>query len=196
VTTTPGKRLLFVCGTPRSGTSALAQLLNTSPNVVLGIERYRALLVALCRSPPHSAGDPIRALFSKDRLLGAMRPEDTKPFPLAQKGDAEAKWNHATYVGDKVPFLYRHIESLARACPDARFVHIVRDPYQVAASWQRKADDPDDAWPKTNDAAAAVIRWNEGSPAHCAPAFSATGSRPCRTSGCLRCRTRPASTSR
>ena len=46
--------------------------------------------------------------------------------------------------------------------PEARFVYIVRNPYAVAASWKRRAEnEADAAWPVENDDRAAVPVWNE-----------------------------------
>ena len=156
------KKLLFVCGVPRSGTSALAKLLNTSPHVVLGVERYKRLLTLYGKGRPDGVRDRIHGLFRRERLLGDKTPEDSKPFPPAEKGAAMAKWEHATYVGDKVPQLYKRLDTLSAACPEARFICIVRNPYGVAASWQRRADDKDDSWPEENGFARGVEAWNEG----------------------------------
>lgn len=156
------KRLLFVCGTPRSGTSPLAELLNTSPHVVLGVERFLRLLLLYVRDDPDVLRDRVRALFDRDRLLGDQLPDDSKPFPPAERESAMAKWDHATYVGDKWPQLYKYIGTLASACPEARFVYVFRNPYSVAASWQRRADnDKDTGWPAENGYRAAVVAWNQ-----------------------------------
>ena len=40
-------------------------------------------------------------------------------------------------------------------------IYIVRDPVHVAASWQRRAEAADDAWPEENDFQRAVADWNE-----------------------------------
>ena len=155
------KKLLFVCGTPRSGTTALANLLNTSPHIVIGVERYSQLLTLYAGGEPDSVRDMIHDLFTRERLLGDRLPGDTKPFPPSERDAALAKWATAAYVGDKVPQIYKRLTTLSEACPDARFIYIVRNPYSVASSWQRRADNKDDSWPAKNGFANGVKAWNE-----------------------------------
>lgn len=111
---------LFVCGTPVSGTTALATLLNTSPNIVLGVVRYGRLLTLYGRGRQHSAGDRIRDLFRKDGILGDRLPDGTKPFPFAERAAALPKWDYATYVGDRVPNLYKCTSTCRRSRKRAR----------------------------------------------------------------------------
>lgn len=127
----------------------------------IGVERFAALLTTFGRGRPDVVGNRVRDLFRRDRLLGEKLPCDTKPFPTAEREAALAKWAGAVYVGDKAPHLYRHLGTLAAACPDARFIYIVRHPYRVAASWQRRADNENDSWPVRNDFRAAVKAWNK-----------------------------------
>src|SRR5205807_10659654 len=57
------KRFLFVCGVPRSGTTALAQLLNYHPRIGIGIERFRSIAIG-------SRGDEFRlTLYRKERFF-------------------------------------------------------------------------------------------------------------------------------
>lgn len=155
------RNLLFVCGTARSGTTALTYLLNTHPRVVVGVERYRRLLTRFGKGDPDEIGEPIRRLFDRERLLFDHRPEDTRPFPPTEVTAAAAKYDQCLYVGDKVPALFRCLDVLGTACPEARFIYIVRDPVPVAASWQRRADNDADNWPSTRGYRDAVAMWNE-----------------------------------
>ncbi|MDE2813888.1 MAG: sulfotransferase [Gemmatimonadota bacterium] len=158
----PKQLLLFVCGTPRSGTTAMANLLNTNPRIVMGVERYGRLLVLYCRGrDPARNGRRIGSLFGRERLLFDQRKKDNKPFPPTELDAASAKYDSAAYVGDKVPLLFRYMLPLGEACPTAKMIYIVRDPVTVAASWQRRADNPEDAWPAMNGYRASVRVWNE-----------------------------------
>ena len=156
------KPLLFVCGTPRSGTTGMAQLLNSNPRIVMGVERYGRILPLYCRNhDPTRMGPAIDALFERERFLADMREGDTKPFPPYELTAATVKYDAAAYVGDKVPLLFRHMLSLGKACPTAKIICMVRDPVPVAASWQRRADNSADSWPEKNGYEAAVSMWNE-----------------------------------
>lgn len=149
---------IFVCGTGRSGTTALARLLNTHPEIVVGIERYKNRLMT-AKSP---AG--LDELFTKERFF-TFHPEDTninlERSYLNDTAKAKRKFDAATYIGDKVPNLYRRLELVDQAFADCIVVYVVRDPVHVAASWQRRATNPDDSWPAENDYRKAVCDWNE-----------------------------------
>ena len=151
-------RQIFVCGTARSGTTALARLLNTHPDIVVGIERYKHRLLRA------SGGDDIADLFTKERFF-SYEPEDTNiDFNRIYVNDmarAMRKFDTASYVGDKVPNLYRRLDFVNAQFPDCSVIYILRDPSTVAASWDARALDDDDLWPRRNDYVKAVAEWNE-----------------------------------
>lgn len=150
-------RQLFICGTNRSGTTALARLLNANPAVIVGIERYRKRLMQI------KDGDH-RSLFSKGRYFAYHADDTNVDFNAAHPEETEAarrKFDTALYVGDKIPQLYRRLQYIEAAFPDCRVVYIVRDPVNVATSWQRRAEAKNDPWPQRNGYQRAVIEWNE-----------------------------------
>ncbi len=70
-----------------------------------------------------------------------------------------AKWDRARYVGDKMVAI--RLQHVWETLPEARFVCIVRDLEPVAASWEARAQDPDDlGWAPDQDATKAVAGWN------------------------------------
>src|SRR5690606_10509114 len=63
------------------------------------------------------------------------------------------------YVGDKAPLYVRQLGYLRRVFPTCRLVVLLRNPVDVAASYQRRADDPADHWPEENGWDLAVDHW-------------------------------------
>lgn len=151
------RNLLFVAGLGRSGTTALMEVMASHPEIALGVERYKRLW-------PRAEIGALTPELERDRFfdfsdgLTNLVPE-RYPQWAAYYARMAAKWDTATYVGDKMTTL--RMPELWRQHPDARFVCIVRDISQVAYSWQKRAHDPDDlTWPAEADAQRAVRRWN------------------------------------
>ncbi len=153
----PDPRLLFLAGLGRSGTTALLEVCAAHPQVALGVERYKRLY-------PRDDEPVTRSLFERERFfdfsdgLTNLTP-DAAPEWAPHYDAMRAKWDAATYVGDKmVAIRMQHVwESL----PDARFVCIVRDLEPVAASWEARARNPEDrGWGPDQDATQAVAGWN------------------------------------
>ena len=123
----------------------------------MGIERYaRVLTVAQCCVD-------YRTLFEKKRFF-TFEPADSARDASADAAlyaDAQRKYDDAIYVGDKVPGLYRRIPFLRDVFPACKVVYLLRNPIAVAASWQARAENPRDVWPRENDFAAAVAQWNK-----------------------------------
>ena len=151
------RRHLFICGAPRSGTTALARLMNTDPNLVVGIERYRDRLMKI-NSPD------LCTLFEKERFFKYDADDTAVDFNVAHPHLTEIskrKFDTATYIGDKVPRLYRRLHHIDAAFPGCIVVYIIRNPIHVASSWQRRADAKHDRWPERNGYQQAVIEWNQ-----------------------------------
>lgn len=149
-------RLLFLAGLARSGTTALLHVLNAHPEVVVGMERYKRVVSGgIDRLGPE--------LFTKERFFDFSDGETNQdPEEAARWGvdyaALEAKFDRATYVGDKMTTV--RFDAVHQRLPGARFVFIVRDVDQVASSWDRRAQDTSDHWPERADARASVERWN------------------------------------
>ena len=151
----------FVFGCPRSGTTAVARLLQAHPRIVIGMERYKFLL---SRRRGRAAFGP--DLFQPERFfdfragdtnvnpdLGHFRGHYIKAKRRFEKGPVE-------YIGDKVMPDDPIIRVIEARFPSPKFIFIYRDLLHVANSFVVRARDPDDRnWPTTRDHKAAVKRW-------------------------------------
>jgi hypothetical protein len=156
----PDHRVLFLAGLGRSGTTALFNVFSDHPQIVLGLERYKRLYL----------GEDVaitRDLFDEDRFFD-FSDGATNVTPDARKAWAthyakmRQRWGTATYVGDKLVTI--RAQRIWETLPEARFIFIVRDVQEVAASWQVRAQSPQDtAWPEVRGARRAVAGWNRAS---------------------------------
>ncbi len=147
---------LFVTGSPRSGTSALTELLSAHDEISLGMERYKKLYYLDKVSREH---------FEKERFF-SYDPEDTNVRIEGGRYEAfyrslKEKYSRSRFLGDKYPNLFRYYDKLANVFGDEHtVVYIVRDVFRVASSWNVRARKENDKWPLTNDYRAAVENWN------------------------------------
>lgn len=147
----PHQRHLFIGGCPRSGTSALAFLLNEHPHVALGFERFKRVRAQL---------DPFH--FSAPQFFSPVLAEtDIRGELLYRRLRARWEGGSVTVVGDKVPLYTRVLPQLLARFPGARVAVLMRDPLAVARSFARRAEDPQDWWPAANDHRLAMTMWNE-----------------------------------
>lgn len=148
------KKFLFVCGCPRSGTSFLHGLLAQHPAIALGLERFNLRLFAR-RLVPND--------FERERLLrvesGDTWYDDLSQFPW-QRRLLESHYDAAAYVGDKVPRAYEYFDHLVTHFPDVRFIGLVRDVFDVAASYETRRRETTD-WNPDWNARQAVAHSNE-----------------------------------
>jgi len=113
-------RLVFVIGSPRSGTTFLASALGSLPGFVdLGeVAPLKAVVADLVLLPPREAARRLRRLLAISRrvgLVGSIRPVEQTP---------------------EVAFI---VDAVTLAYPDARIVHLVRDGRDVVCSLLERA---------------------------------------------------------
>lgn len=146
--------IAFVTGVPRSGTTAMARLLNSHPDIAMMHERYGRAVGRPDFGPRYFTTERARTFVDGDGSRSAFDNPTTQA--------ALAKWETAKVVGVKVP----KIESVLRVADrfeSAKVIAIVRDPFSVALSFQVRADREGDAsWPKTRGYEAAVWEHNVG----------------------------------
>lgn len=146
------KNYLFVIGNARSGTTALVTLLNSSPEICLGIERYP------------SNDDISASSFEKDSFFNT---EDknylVRPHFYEEIKD---KFKKSRYIGDKRPGFVKSWKNTWLNLPQAKIIYIFRNIYDVACSYNIRASNAaleiDKSWPTDRDFSKAVRDWNKG----------------------------------
>lgn len=147
------QQLFFVVGMGRSGTSLLQAMLSVHPNVAMAPETKFYTVI-------RRAGKRLGRLDSDSDMACAvdlamdywqiadMGLDRQTVQQLAASGERSwdtiflailtlhASKHGATRVGEKSPGHLHHISHLSHTFPEARFVHIIRDPRAVALSWK------------------------------------------------------------
>ena len=146
----PNQDMLFVCGTPRSGTTAMHALLTEDPRIVMGMERYGGYL--------NDEFGP--QLFTKDRFFDfETDPRDKKSHHPYYGELARTRYDTAIYVGDKIPLIYLCFDQVTRVFPQAKFVVLLRNILDICNSYQNRKENPRDDWALT--VTDAVQHWNQ-----------------------------------
>jgi len=122
------KQYLFICGAPRSGTSALCNLMNLHPNICVGMERYYHKILRDDELDPE--------LFTLPRLLD-YQPTDSFWPEAIQSGFFINKYERAMYVGEKLPKLYEKFNLLRENFlkDSVKILFIFREVLGVAESY-------------------------------------------------------------
>lgn len=142
------KTIAFVSGVARSGTSALVNLMNVHPQILMGQERFFWLLEKGTMHPEH---------FEAERFL-EVRPEDShirRPFPK----DEIERFGNACVIGDKHPNLFEFFPVVFERFPAARHIYILRNPLSVIESYDRRHRDTSDPWNRSF--AQGLREWNQ-----------------------------------
>jgi len=146
---------LLIGGCPRSGTTALLQVLNSCPEVFISSEEN---ILALADTLQKTLGTRERREKS---LHGGMRdlslretltPENIRSHNFTRQSIWPTiayiyKWHHRrmhdgrdlVLWGDKFPNYFRNLESI-RSRPNVLYIHITRDPLDVVNSMLRRSE--------------------------------------------------------
>lgn len=154
----------FIIGSERSGSNLLRLILNAHPALCVPhpphILKYFAPLaesygdladpVRLARLVADVRGliaahiHPWEMLPSEAELVGA-KPRSLVALFLAVY-DAHCRWAGKRRWGCKSTFVIDHLDEVLAVCPEARFLWLVRDPRDVAASSRRSLFSPFHPW--------------------------------------------------
>jgi Sulfotransferase family len=138
----------FIVGVGRSGTTLLRLMLDAHPDLAIPAETHfvPALIKAAEETQDPRAALQVLAsvqtwpnlgldLASVDQAFSALDPFSSTGavravFRLYAEGQGKSRW------GDKTPTYRAHLSEIARAVPEARFIHIIRDGRDVALSYR------------------------------------------------------------
>ena len=137
------KQLLFIFGCPRSGTTALWKLLSNHYEIALGLERYALNLWNSELTSRDYEAECFLNVQSEDTFYSSVD-EMKKLIQSGELDDIESKYPNATVIGDKIPLLFHRFEHMKSQFPDAKYIHIIRNPLDVCASFQRRFENAAD----------------------------------------------------
>ena len=123
--TEPGAAPIFIVGLPQSGATLLEGMLATDPKVVAGGELDD--LVMQLRWCAQRIGGP--AL--DEELVRACATADLSPLARRYLGHTQWRATGKAFFTDRTPSHFMSLGYLANALPQARFLHLVRDPMDV-----------------------------------------------------------------
>ncbi|GHG97618.1 sulfotransferase family protein [Pseudodonghicola xiamenensis] len=152
-------KVMLISGCPRSGTTGFRTTLAQDPRMAIGLERYLKLSINKKMTPD---------LWERERFID-VRPEDTQVQPDHPSWDianiiidrVRNDYETLDYIGDKLPRSANSFEVFAETLPDIKIIYLLRNPFDVAASYNKRArNEKDKTWRPVTDYSVAVKHWN------------------------------------
>jgi hypothetical protein len=145
---------IFICGCPRSGTTALWRLLSADDRCVIGVERYgNRFFSDEFIEPAHFRKERFLSLENGDTFYSNLNDFNSYYTNL------DRKFDEAIYRGDKIPKLYEYFERVKNNFHGAKIIMIFRNIFDVAASYKLRKEDPLDNWDA--GVAESIRDWNK-----------------------------------
>ncbi len=128
-----GRRLIFVGGAPRSGTTLVQNMLDCHPLILGGVEFLHLPNLIEFRKSLHSSISKgwIDIICSKDDVDNHLSSFIEKLFlPLADKDGCE-------FYSEKTPMNILVFPGLIELFPESHFIQVIRDPRAIVSSMQQ-----------------------------------------------------------
>lgn len=155
--------IIFIIGFPRSGTKLLLEILKTHPKIG-GLNSEINMAHKVSDDPGYKLN--INNVFNSNTISENLNDLTLKGFfdSLADKKCNTTNYKkllayinskpNITYVVDKSPRYINHLDHLIQNFPSAKFIHIIRNPIDVALShkkvWNKSIIRTSDQWRKVN----------------------------------------------
>lgn len=149
------QQYLFVCGCPRSGTTALVRLLNSHESFAIGMERYKYY------ANQKNISKINKRSFKSDVFFNLKDNQTNINWKYFYDELIDKYQYGVKYLGDKYPHYYRFYNQINKNLGDVKWIFIVRDATSIAKSYNARAADPNDRWSQKADFRKAVDHWNE-----------------------------------
>lgn len=146
---------LLIGGSPRSGTTALLQVLNSNPSVyisseenLLNTKKVLDKLLGTQERRSHTLAAGMRSLSQRETLtVDNIHSHNFSARSVWPAIHYLYKWHHKrmgggeplVLWGDKFPSYYKEVDSVL-ALPNVRYLHITRNPYDVVNSMLRRTE--------------------------------------------------------
>jgi len=144
---TGDKRFLFICGCPRSGTTALWRIFSSHKEIALGCERFILKVM------------PTFQLSKKDFTSKNFFTFKEKRIDIQNYyNELESNYEDKNIYGDKIPHLFLDYYSLFNEFENAQVIFIMRNILDVAESYNNRLNDINDVWSKNH--LNAIKEWN------------------------------------
>jgi protein-tyrosine sulfotransferase len=125
-----GKRFIFVGGAPRSGTTLTQKILDSHPDIFAGPEFDHIPYILNLRNSLHSGIDNgnLGVFSQKGEINKSIRKLiENLLLPAADK-------NHCRFISEKTPLNVLYFKELMEIFPQAKCIHVIRDPRAVINS--------------------------------------------------------------
>lgn len=159
ISSTSDKQYIFIVSSPRSGSTWLQLMIGAHPNVCTSIEVtiYDRYVGPLLKAWQSEVAQPNRPGLC-DQWTEAEFTDFLRDFVQRTYRPIWATNPQATHLLDKRPANAEYIEAIDQLLPGSRFIHIIRDGRDVAASMLAAAKD---LWFLTDTVEKAANKWQE-----------------------------------